>query len=188
MRYCDYVEFSTDLLDSEVFQDKMAFVIFLDLLFERDCDTNSLVTSWGAIGRQYRIDENTVKKKLFKLKKLGHIELYKTGSKYKIIVAFRKCEDLYRIGDFELFLDEELIIEPPKSYSRNDTGYYKFRKKVLERDEYRCKLCGVSKDLQVHHIKPYAKNPALRTSVKNGITLCKSCHKKVHSKAVDLNE
>lgn len=187
MGYCDYIEINTDLLYADIHQDPTAFVIFLNLLFDRDCDTNSITTSWKSLSMKYEIDETKLKRTLFKLKKLGHIELYKTVKKKSIVIAIRKCDSLYRIGGFELFLDDELIINPPKRYSRNDSGYYQFRKKVLERDEYRCKLCGSSKNLQVHHIKSYAQNPRLRTSVKNGITLCKSCHEKIHSKAVALD-
>jgi len=46
------------------------------------------------------------------------------------------------------------------------------RKLILERDNYTCQLCGKTNcELHVHHINP--------TSL---ITLCKSCHGKVHRK------
>jgi len=31
----------------------------------------------------------------------------------------------------------------------------------------------------VHHIKKWESHPALHYSINNGITLCKSCHKKI---------
>lgn len=62
----------------------------------------------------------------------------------------------------------------------------KFREEILTRDKYKCRRCGRTYDLQVHH-KYYSKYP-------NGqkvdpwnypndalITLCGACHKKVHS-------
>lgn len=39
--------------------------------------------------------------------------------------------------------------------------------------------CSCKKGLQVHHIRPWSKNPLLRYDIKNGITLCRTCHKKV---------
>jgi hypothetical protein len=61
------------------------------------------------------------------------------------------------------------------------------RKEILERDGNRCKWCGSSNNLQIHHryyekypngkkVKPWDyPNEAL-------ITLCDECHKKAHEK------
>ena len=63
-------------------------------------------------------------------------------------------------------------------------GYGIFRRLVLIRDDYTCLCCGNTneKDLQVHHIRSFKNNLELATSVKNGATLCKECHKKYHKK------
>lgn len=54
----------------------------------------------------------------------------------------------------------------------------KFRNAVLERDNYRCVLCGESeKDLIADHIKPWAEYPELRGDVDNGRTLCVDCNR-----------
>jgi len=37
-----------------------------------------------------------------------------------------------------------------------------------------CALCGISKDLQVHHIRPFHKYPELELDADNLITLCTS--------------
>ena len=72
-----------------------------------------------------------------------------------------------------------------KKYSKYnrmlDPKYAKFRKCVLARDSYTCQFpsCNKTSNLEIHHIKLYSKYPKLRTSFYNGITLCKSCHKKV---------
>lgn len=188
MRYCEYVEISQDIIYSDLYSDKNILAIFMEILLNRDCDTNSLKVTWGELGKDFKILEDKTKKTLFKLKKMGYMELYMTDRKWKIIVALRKCEDLYKIGDFELFLDDSLIIDFPKSYSRNDKGYDKFRKAVLERDNYTCQLCSSKENLEVHHKKSYAKYVRLRTTVSNGITLCEKCHDKIHSKVVDIVE
>lgn len=188
MRKCEFVEINRDIVYSDLYYDKEMFAIFLDVLLNRDCDTNSINIAWEKIGEKFNIEKETAKKKFFKLKKLGYVELYKTDRKWKIIVAIRKNEDLYKIGDFELFLDNDLIIQPPKNYSRNDVGYGKFRKSVLKRDNYACQLCGSKEKLEVHHKKSYVNHKRLRTTVSNGITLCQKCHDKVHSKEVDIFE
>ena len=62
--------------------------------------------------------------------------------------------------------------------------YGAFRRLVLIRDDYKCLCCGNDneKELQVHHIRSFKDNLELATSVKNGATLCKDCHKKYHKK------
>ncbi len=61
--------------------------------------------------------------------------------------------------------------------------YKAWRKAVFERDHYTCQRCGDNKggNLRAHHIKPYSDFPELRHEVSNGITLCETCHIKVHS-------
>lgn len=69
---------------------------------------------------------------------------------------------------------------------RNEPGYASFRRAVLSRDGYKCQMCGATKNLHVHHIKPYSEYKDGRTDPNNGITLCAKCHRKVHSKHGDL--
>lgn len=67
-------------------------------------------------------------------------------------------------------------------------GYYsveykEWRKKVFERDDYKCqgKNCDTvgTHYVTAHHIKSFAKYPDLRYDVSNGIILCEECHCKV---------
>lgn len=51
-----------------------------------------------------------------------------------------------------------------------------WRKSVLGRDRYYCRLCHSQENLEVHHIHRFATHPELRWEVSNGITLCHSCH------------
>ena len=39
-----------------------------------------------------------------------------------------------------------------------------------------CAACKSPKNLEVHHIKPFAEYPALELDLKNLITLCERCH------------
>lgn len=69
-----------------------------------------------------------------------------------------------------------------------------WRKAVLKRDGNKCVKCGVEAGvckscmqhvfLQTHHIKTTKTHPALRFTVSNGMTLCRSCHAKEHRKQI----
>lgn len=57
---------------------------------------------------------------------------------------------------------------------RNSPEARAWTKAVLQRDGYKCKICGdaASGNLVAHHIKPWAERKDLRFDVDNGITLC----------------
>jgi len=58
-----------------------------------------------------------------------------------------------------------------------------WRKSNMERDNFVCQKCKqVGGKLQVHHINNFADFSELRTSIENGITLCRLCHKEFHKK------
>lgn len=63
----------------------------------------------------------------------------------------------------------------------------KFLAQVLERDGHCCRRCGKSattaRSLHVHHVVAWDASEELRFAVFNGVTLCVSCHRWVHSKA-----
>lgn len=53
-------------------------------------------------------------------------------------------------------------------------------KKVKDRDNWTCRKCGAKKDLIAHHIELWTPNSENNYDVKNGIALCRSCHRKLH--------
>ena len=56
------------------------------------------------------------------------------------------------------------------------------KRRVKLRDK-RCQCCGeVDKTLEINHIFPIAKFPALAAEESNLITLCQSCHRLYHDK------
>lgn len=58
-----------------------------------------------------------------------------------------------------------------------------WRKANMERDNFTCQKCEIiGGKLQVHHINNFADFEELRTSISNGITFCKNCHKEFHKK------
>lgn len=71
-----------------------------------------------------------------------------------------------------------------KDYGERYTRKYKaWRKSVLVRDDYRCQHCWEKGDkytLNAHHIKPFKDYPDYRYDLDNGVTLCLTCHTRVH--------
>ena len=55
------------------------------------------------------------------------------------------------------------------------------RQLVFKRDNYICQICDETKSLHCHHITGIEQNPIESADVDNCITLCKKCHKFVHS-------
>ena len=54
---------------------------------------------------------------------------------------------------------------------------------VFARDNWTCQKCGLKGErLCAHHINSFADCVELRTSIENGITVCKDCHQKFHRK------
>jgi len=69
----------------------------------------------------------------------------------------------------------------------NQLGFSNAREYVLFRDNYKCQHCkGKTKDsrLEVHHIIYKSKGGSNKQD--NLITLCSSCHKKVHNNTIEL--
>lgn len=63
----------------------------------------------------------------------------------------------------------------------DSTRYGKLHREVLERDGWRCQICGSIQRLQVHHLK--FRSHSGSDVKQNLITLCAECHERVHRKA-----
>ena len=57
-------------------------------------------------------------------------------------------------------------------------GYRELHLEVLERDGWRCQMCGTMNNLQVHHLQFRSRSGDDHKT--NLITLCWSCHRRVH--------
>jgi hypothetical protein len=69
-----------------------------------------------------------------------------------------------------------------KSYEYSNEVDSNLRKMVLERDNWTCQKCGSEESLHCHHIDPKKQNPMFINDMDSCITLCKECHKFVHTK------
>jgi hypothetical protein len=84
-------------------------------------------------------------------------------------------------------------ITPENQRIRTSTTYKEWRKKVFERDDYRCFDCGVKSGegkkiiLHADHIYPFSLFPRLRFDINNGRTLCRDCHKRTETYGVNLH-
>jgi 5-methylcytosine-specific restriction endonuclease McrA len=58
-------------------------------------------------------------------------------------------------------------------------AYEQLRLEVLQRDNWRCQNCGRRENLEVHHKK--MRSQGGDDSELNLITLCSTCHERVHS-------
>ncbi len=56
--------------------------------------------------------------------------------------------------------------------------YDELRRRVLERDSWRCQNCGSSINLQIHHLK--ARSKCGDDELSNLISLCAGCHRLQH--------
>jgi hypothetical protein len=62
----------------------------------------------------------------------------------------------------------------------------KMRYLVLARDGHMCRICGSKEDLEVHHM--LALHLDGKSTMKNLITLCKSCHVYAPEDGIESNE
>lgn len=73
-------------------------------------------------------------------------------------------------------------VDSPKF--RQSSEYKTWRKAVIERDGYKCVVCGARNIdgkrvvFHVDHIFPFSTHPEKRLDMDNGRTLCFDCHKK----------
>jgi 5-methylcytosine-specific restriction endonuclease McrA len=79
------------------------------------------------------------------------------------------------------------IVDRNKLKNRARPEMNQWRNFIFARDNFTCKHCQkIGGKLHAHHKAPYSLFPELRWELKNGITLCESCHKLLHAGAVEL--
>ncbi len=103
------------------------------------------------------------------------------------------CIKGHRGGEHNLYCSHGCKISCPTYWKQTYPEGYKtdtsrevqpyLRKMVLKRDEWTCQHCESTKDrLHCHHITGVEINPIESADVDNCITLCYSCHNKLHKR------
>ncbi|MGO9590051.1 MAG: HNH endonuclease [Candidatus Acidiferrales bacterium] len=64
----------------------------------------------------------------------------------------------------------------------DSNSYGILRRRILDRDGWRCQHCGDMKNLEVHHIQFRSRLGSDQES--NLITLCANCHARLHSRPI----
>jgi 5-methylcytosine-specific restriction endonuclease McrA len=76
-------------------------------------------------------------------------------------------------------------ISKERDLFRHSDQYKNWRKIVYERDHFTCQICGnYGEKLHAHHIKPQSLFPEFALVIDNGMTLCRSCHIRIHTKSL----
>lgn len=108
--------------------------------------------------------------------------------KYLRIRSIQKKKHLYCILNkktinYTLECSKCLKKEPRKNKGINKVSKKKITvtqdtyNKVMKRDNYKCRLCGTSLNLHLHHIDGRGKD--LTNDINNCIILCRHCHLEV---------
>ncbi len=70
------------------------------------------------------------------------------------------------------------IFPKRKRVKLDPEAYPQLCRQVLHRDGWRCQSCGSASQLQVHHLR--FRSALGDDDIENLITLCFSCHEKIH--------
>ena len=87
--------------------------------------------------------------------------------------------------------EEPEIPEVDMSINKLDPVSPEFMKKILERDKYTCKCCGVEGDVYNNVVEPHLIKPKIaggKEKEDNAITVCNRCHKQIHLYSIDQLE
>jgi 5-methylcytosine-specific restriction endonuclease McrA len=97
----------------------------------------------------------------------GYSELYRTVSINGLITGMNTLDRKARAGGFRDY----------RSYLKS-RYWRRLRRLVLERDEFTCQRCGTATDLTVHHWR----YDIGREQLEDLITVCPSCHDRMHGR------
>jgi len=122
------------------------------------------------IGNQYTKGHKLSQEHKDKISPLGRIPSIETRIKISNSHKGEKCH-LWKGGITEINLKIRKSIE-----------IRLWREAVFARDNFTCNKCKQNGIINAHHILNFSSHIELRTSIENGITLCKLCHKDFHRK------
>lgn len=133
-----------------------AQLLFFHLIMR--AKTNGIIDNLRGICREVNIDRDFI----IALQSEGYIK--------------KLNEDLSEITNWDEVTGKGGLAKKRLTYR-----YRKWRGEILERDHYTCVVCGGSENLEAHHKKRFSEYEESRYDIKNGVTLCKSCHMRLHA-------
>lgn len=108
------------------------------------------------------------KQKQNEVKMLDEPKIPKTNAqRQRQFRAKKNCEQKQHIPYIEDYINN-------KRYNGN---YYI----VIQRDKFKCALCGSIENLCVHHIDGYDEHDCTKSNENKMITLCRNCHSNIHA-------
>lgn len=136
---------------------------------------------WNGIVSSLEKVEEFIAKNQFNKAVIFSYELFST--EFLQLYKNRVYMPLYTGGIVNYAVMEEIIkfFSSEKVERIRNNQFKRFRDSVLQRDGYKCVLCGNNKNLTIHHLKEVSKFPELQLDINNAVTLCEKCHKKIHS-------
>ena len=148
----------------------------------KDCKIEKELRFFNKSGKWYRGRCKSCHNKLFQpATGKPNVGRFKKGS--TPIAGFKKGQMPWNKGRPWTAEERERIgIKKRIGINRKSWKDNEWKKKCLERDNFTCKECFTTSYLVVHHIKGFHEYPELRFDIGNGITLCRSCHGKLHGK------
>lgn len=101
-----------------------------------------------------------------------------------------RCETCQRAAETAATMDwlnknNERVRTVYMPKARDNYSFGGMKSKTLERDNFTCQHCGSSENLHIHHIDKKGSNvpkEQKNNALDNLITLCRSCHTRVHFK------
>jgi 5-methylcytosine-specific restriction endonuclease McrA len=95
---------------------------------------------------------------------------------------YKRKKPAWNKGKHFIFRKDDIL----ESSERHRFEHYQWSQTIKKRDNFTCRHCGKlnlkDHDCHAHHIMEWDKFPELRLDLNNGITLCRSCHRKEHFK------
>jgi YHS domain-containing protein len=105
----------------------------------------------------------------------------------------QQCSQKFHVAENNYnYIKDRTQLKDQKKSLRTSSEMFNWRKRVFNRDEFTCKLCGARSSkgdpviLNAHHIIRFIDDDTLRFDVQNGITLCHGCHKKTYGKEIQF--
>ena len=97
-------------------------------------------------------------------------------NKLNILVENNEVPIYVTREEYEIFEKAKVVEDVRCTYA-----YKNWSKLIKEMCDFTCQCCGSKEDLESHHFLSFKYYIALRIDLKNGICLCRKCHRKYHS-------